>query len=345
MEFPKISLSDNSVLETVKSKLGIQDRREADDDYDQDYNNYEAYDDYDTYADDSYVDDYSDYTDEYGSYDDYERNRSHAGADTQYRASALRHDPQPSLVSLDDVRDTSHARKVNAENEAARRQDAGAYTYHGVSSTIGLSANMPERKRSEGLNSLFSSTDRPEYAQGQPSAHIPSIWDDPVQNQAEQHSDFARARHAQRTTEASPAYTAGSQSAFAASPAHSSAYAAPQSAYAAPASTATAYDPYDAYAGSGASFATPKRAVVVLKPSSYSEVERIAKTVRTGDVLVLALHNTSSELSKRVLDFSFGVASALSARVDCIADKVFAINCGEAINASEMESLHNQGVL
>ena len=108
---------------------------------------------------------------------------------------------------------------------------------------------------------------------------------------------------------------------------------------------AKAFDPYETFEGSGISTHNPTRSLCVLKPVSYSEVERIAKTVRAGDVIVLCLRNTPDHLVKRVLDFSFGVSSALDATVDCIADKVFVIIRGRALSEEEYVYLSNQGIL
>ena len=90
---------------------------------------------------------------------------------------------------------------------------------------------------------------------------------------------------------------------------------------------------------------SPTRALTVLKPASYGEVERIAKALKAGDAVVLALRNTPDNLSKRILDFSFGVSSALDASVDCVADKVFVISRGAPLTDAERMSLRGQGVL
>lgn len=108
------------------------------------------------------------------------------------------------------------------------------------------------------------------------------------------------------------------------------------------------YDPYRAYEGGAASVSTrhtPTRKVTVIVPLSYDEVENVARMLRAGDVVVLSLRETPSQLSKRVLDFSFGVASALDASVDCIADKVFAITKGQQVTEAERMRLHAQGIL
>ena len=88
---------------------------------------------------------------------------------------------------------------------------------------------------------------------------------------------------------------------------------------------------------------TASRSTVVVKPQSYADVEGVAKVVRGGNVVVLNLRSAQESLSKRLLDFSFGVASALDARVDCVADKVFVICAGEGLTQAELQGLRNQG--
>ncbi len=105
------------------------------------------------------------------------------------------------------------------------------------------------------------------------------------------------------------------------------------------------YDPYRVYEAGGAMSHKPTRSISVISPVSYNEVENVARMLRAGDAVVLTLRNTPSQLSKRILDFSFGVASALDATVDCIADKVFAITRVSNLNEDELARLRNQGVI
>ena len=105
------------------------------------------------------------------------------------------------------------------------------------------------------------------------------------------------------------------------------------------------YDPYASYQGSGAASHTPTRKLKVLSPMSYGEVESIARALKAGDVVVLNLVQTPGDLAKRVLDFSFGVASALDASVDCVADKVFVVCRGQGLSGAERSSLQSQGIL
>ena len=87
------------------------------------------------------------------------------------------------------------------------------------------------------------------------------------------------------------------------------------------------------------------REIVVLKPTSYEDVSSIAQSVRAGKIVVLYLRQTDPALSKRVLDFSFGVASALTAQVDCLAEKTFVVLQGKELTLEEKHNLAKQGVL
>lgn len=135
-----------------------------------------------------------------------------------------------------------------------------------------------------------------------------------------------------RNAEPSPAFEAGSS---VASPAEVGMTA----------QTAAGYDPYRAYEVGDTSSHRPTRSISVIAPMSYNEVENVARMLRAGDAVVLTLRNTPSQLSKRILDFSFGVASALDAAVDCIADKVFAITRVSNLSEDELSRLRSQGVI
>lgn len=72
------------------------------------------------------------------------------------------------------------------------------------------------------------------------------------------------------------------------------------------AQASSAYDPQSAYAQAQGARYVAKRSCTVLKPASYGEVEKIARALKGGDAVILALRNTPDSLSKRILDFSFG---------------------------------------
>lgn len=112
-----------------------------------------------------------------------------------------------------------------------------------------------------------------------------------------------------------------------------------------PSTGSRSYDPYEAYSSTSPSTYTTTRSITVIKPVAYGDVERVARALKAGDIVVLGMRNTPDDLSKRVLDFSFGVASALDANVECPASKVFAIARGQALTEDEKRSLRLQGVL
>ena len=109
--------------------------------------------------------------------------------------------------------------------------------------------------------------------------------------------------------------------------------------------TFTPYDPYEAYSNSNPTSYSSARPLTVIKPVVYGDVERVARAVKSGDVVVLVMRNTPDDLSKRILDFSFGVASALDANVECPGEKVFAIARGSGLSEEEKTRLRNQGAL
>ncbi len=112
-----------------------------------------------------------------------------------------------------------------------------------------------------------------------------------------------------------------------------------------PAPVRPASDSYDSYSKPALAGYGAARNLKVIKPMSYADVEGVARALKAGDVVVLALGNTPEALSKRILDFSFGVASALDASVDALAVKVFAITKGSELSEVERINLRNQGVL
>ena len=125
---------------------------------------------------------------------------------------------------------------------------------------------------------------------------------------------------------------------------HSSSASAASTASAPTASFASAGS-VSSTADADAAHASSAREITVLKPTSYEDVSSVAQSVRAGHIVVLSLRQTDAALSKRVLDFSFGVASALTAQVDCLAEKTFVILQGKELTLEEKHNLAKQGVL
>ncbi len=91
----------------------------------------------------------------------------------------------------------------------------------------------------------------------------------------------------------------------------------------------------------------PAAHLSIVAPKAYADVEKVANAAKAGKSVVLDLKNTKPELAKRVLDFSFGVASALNGTVDKAADRVFvfAQGAGDGLTQTERDYLFKQGVL
>lgn len=328
MELPKFNKPEGGMLSGIKSKLGFADAPAADydDGYYDDYN--EGYDEFKDYGDG--YDEYADYGTGYddrgvapaaSQYDPYApvttrpAGRSRA-AHAPYSGSSRGDAGMPKLVSIDDVRAHTQIPDSLNRDPLPPRRVSSVSAYRGERTVVDDTKPAPSspahvaqmaeqearRERSEGLNSLFSST----------TDSIPAV---------QRTSAGSTASSAYAAGSVPPATASGAYGAFTAS----SATAQPA------ASTAVA--------------TSAARAISVLKPSSYSEVERIASALKGGDAVILALRNTPDQLSKRILDFSFGVASALDARVEAVSDKVFAITRGAALSEAEKLALRNQGVL
>lgn len=296
----------------IKSKLGFGSK-DQDQGYDDGYYD-DGYDDYDDYADD-YQDDAS------SGYDRYAPVTTRAAGS---RRAASDDAGMPRLVSIDDVRaNTQIPSSLNRDPLPPRRVTSASGSSFGrtmVDSSLppqmtpegtAATATAASRRRSEGLDSLFE----PTTGEGT----------EPASSGAHRH---ARASAGAVGSAAGAAATSASVGAHAAAPA-----------------SAGAYDPYESYAGNSTGSYTGRRTLTVLTPVSYGEVEQVAKALKAGDVVILALRNTPDELSKRLLDFSFGAAAVIDASVECIADKVFAIARGNGISEVERMNLRNQGVL
>lgn len=299
----------------IKSKLGFgsksQDQSYDDQPYDDDYG-------YDDYADDY---------DDYGSDSEYDRY-----APVTTRAAGTSSSSMPRLVSIDDVRaSTQVPSSLKRDPLPPRHVTSSSGSSFGrtmVDSSLppqmtpegtAAEAAAVSRRRSEGLDSLFEPTTEDARANsGASSSHARST-----------------AAHARTASASGSAASASSYGSAGASDTAGSAGSDSQS----------TYDPYDSYTGTSTGSYKGRRTLTVISPMSYGEVESVSKALKAGDVAILALRNTPDDLSKRVLDFSFGVASALDASVECIGDKVFALARDGAISEVERMNLRNQGVL
>lgn len=90
----------------------------------------------------------------------------------------------------------------------------------------------------------------------------------------------------------------------------------------------------------------PASRIEIVRPSTYADVEKIASSFKAGKTVVIVLSATSAELAKRVLDFSFGVASALNGTVDKEGAKTFIISkMSRNLSDDERAYLRTQGAI
>ena len=95
----------------------------------------------------------------------------------------------------------------------------------------------------------------------------------------------------------------------------------------------------------GTARTTPSRTLKVIKPAAYNDAEGVSTALKLGDAVVLCLGGTPDALAKRILDFSFGVASALDANVECVGNKVFALTRINELSEGERSYLRSQGLV
>lgn len=324
MELPKLK-SEKGVFDGLKSKLGFADgngRGGAQDAY------------YDEYADD-YGDEYGDGYDEFAEY----------GPDYDATYTGTRYDA-PDAVTTRAPRTSSRTSRTSASRS---------------SSTSSSSSQDKGFPRLVSIDDVRAHTRVPESLNRDPlpARHVTSASSTTTRRRGERTVVDATA-----PAPASPAYVAAtaaareaeksrsegleslfSSTATAAAEASQGAHAAPSASSASSSQSHGSYDPYEAYSGTGSAAHNPSRSLSVLMPSAYGDVERVAKVLKAGDAVVLSLRQTPDDLSKRVLDFSFGVASALDARVECIADKVFALTRETSLTDAERTALRSKGVL
>ncbi len=302
------------MLDGIKNKLGFA----KDDDYDEYYDNYDDYsDDYDDSAAQDGGD--ADQDDSYSSYAPVTTRTAGTNRQrrTSYRAAAASSfdaqrgaESHPRLVSMDDVRaSTQVPDRLNRDPLPPRRSYSSGFATRNV---VGH-ANDYARSGSES-----------DLGYGAPAEDVPAASD----STSASRSPGLDSLFSESSVPAKPASAVG----VGVRPAASS-------------GSSRSYDPYDAYEGAGASAHKPTRELRVLTPVSYGEVEEVARCLKAGDAVVLSLRNTQNQLAKRILDFAFGVASALDGSVDCAADKVFVITRGKGLSEQETMQLHNQGVL
>lgn len=87
------------------------------------------------------------------------------------------------------------------------------------------------------------------------------------------------------------------------------------------------------------------REIVVVNPGSFEDAEMISAGLRARKAVVVNVRQVPDFLSRRIMDFAFGAASASGATVGVIANKMYALTFNRALNEYEILSLRNRGAL
>lgn len=325
MDFPRPSVSPSNLIGDLKDRFGFGGGKQQ-----QHYDEEPHYDDYNEYgySDDPYAVEEG-YASQADPYDRLEYTTRSTAAHP-YRSSGYASSPR--LVSSDDIRATTSAYGVStAATSPTAAFDSSAYA------ESELHANYSAH---DGYAS--SSVDDSESEQYDVPATAYTDFVSPYKDHARQSnvSSYASASTGTSSTafssDSGASRSVGLDSLFTPSTAQVSSDSGVQSSGA----LTTSVSPTGASAASNSS-----REITLLQPIAYDDVASVARSVRLGNIVVLSLRSTDSALAKRVLDFSFGVASALDAKVDCVADKTFVIVQGRDLSLEERHRLQKQGIL
>ncbi len=347
MELLGTRKSERGMLDGIKSRLGFSDGNDRR--YDRNSRDVagDGYEDYDDYGDDygDYGEDYEEFADYGPDYDESAPVNSYepyapvttrsADASVASRRSSRTGASMPKLVSIDDVRArTSLSDSQSRSSSASSTSLASSVSSRRFAERTMVDSSLPPSLTPEGAQAAAAAATAASSARRDRSAGLNSLFE-PTDTPSGGSSSGGRSAST-ANGQGSSAVRSGTMGSSAAGTGSSAASAT---------SAQGGFDPYEAYAGGKAASFSSSRACTVLKPASYGEVERIAKILKAGDAVVLALRNTPDSLSKRILDFSFGVSSALDANVECAGDGVFVIARGAALTDAERANLRNQGVL
>ena len=87
------------------------------------------------------------------------------------------------------------------------------------------------------------------------------------------------------------------------------------------------------------------RQLQVIRPTKYDDAESVTSVLKANDVAVICFADTDRDLMKRILDFSFGAASALDASVESVGKGVFVICRSVGLDDNERNDLKKMGII
>lgn len=318
MDFPNPSKSAGSFARSIKDKLNFGSSRNADRDEYQD----EEF-GYDEYA---YEDGYADYG-EYGFDDSYATGSYDDPYSDGYSDSYTTRDPyrssSPRLVSLDDIQSTTSAYGVMMPASAAS-SPSNDYAIPTSSSVPGYLSNTADARFSSrsasrtGRITVAADLDEDSSQGGVGFDRLDTGYRDFV-------SPYQR-QNVEKTAVMPSTGSSGLDGLF--TPTDGSA--------------ATPSASVDRGNSIGGRFS---RKVEIFEPKNFEEAVEIVAMLKEGSAVVLNLKYVNAGLSKRILDFAFGVVAALGVQITYEAPQVFSIVQDEKLTLVERDQLRLKHIL
>lgn len=316
MDFPKPSKSAGGFVDSIKDKLSFGSHKAQDEAYYEEEFDVEEYgpegefDDYGEYGyDESYAS--SGYGDGIGGYSD------------PYGGSSAREPYRPPrLVSMGDIQNTTSAYGVMTPGGIEDRASASSVPGYLSSSAdprfASRASSAPRPARSSSRITVSADEEEIDYTEGFDLGEADRGLRDFV-------SPYQR-QNAEKTAAMPSTGSSGLDGLFAPTDA-SAASSAP-----AERNTTTIGGHYS-------------RKVEVFEPKNFEEAVDIVTMLKEGSVVVLNLKYVNANLSKRVLDFAFGVVAALDAQITYEAPQVFTITRSGKLTLVERDQLRSKRVL
>ncbi len=306
MDFPNPSRSAGNLVESIKDKLNFGSSRNAD---------HEEYVEedyaYDEYGYDEDLDDYG----EYGFDESYATNSYDDPYSDSYTTRDTYRTRSPKLVSLNDIQNTTSAYGVMASSTSS---DQGIPTSSSVPGYLSSTADTRFSSRSTSRVTVAADATDEDCTEG-------FGFDRPDTGYRDFVSPYQR-QNVEKTAVLPSTGSTGLDGLF--TPTDS----APQAASIAP----------EQGTSIGGRFS---RKIEIFEPKSFEEAVNIVTMLKEGSVVILNLKYVNAGLSKRVLDFAFGVVAALEMQITYEAPQVFSITQSGKLTLVERDQLRLKRIL
>jgi FtsZ-interacting cell division protein YlmF len=306
MDFPNPSRSAGNLVESIKDKLNFGSSRAAD---------------RDEYVEEDYAYDELGYDDGFDDYGEYGFDESYAtnSYDDAYSDSYTTRDTyrtrSPKLVSLDDIQNTTSAYGVMTPGSSS---DHGVPTSSSVPGYLSSTADTRFSSRSTSRITVASDQAERDYTEGFGFDRADTSYRDFVSPYQRQNVEKTAVMPSTGSTGLDGLFTPTDGTAQTASAAN------------------------DHASSIGGRFS---RKIEIFEPKNFEEAVNIVAMLKDGSVVILNLKYVNAGLSKRVLDFAFGVVAALDMQITYEAPQVFSITQSGKLTLVERDQLRLKHIL